>query len=196
MTPSQPQNNGAAIRQFVPGSNIRPDPKWYIGLDLGQRRDHTALAAVLLTWNHLGPCKVTYAQRYQPELKLLRIERFPLGMAYENLPGIIRPRLAACDRTRQTPSKELILDAGGPGPPVVENLRRMNIPDLRIRPVMITSGSSGVAALIRLRTSSVSRVISGILSTWRNRWKRIPFLERMANRIFWNVVRRLKVLVI
>jgi len=123
----------------IPGQGPQPLPKWYIGLDLGQRRDHSALAVVGLSWTHLGRCPVTFAQRFRPGLSILALERFPLGTSYDDLHNIIVGTLT--HQHPGVPDRELIVDAGGPGPPVVDRLRQtLRTSGVSIRPVIITGG--------------------------------------------------------
>ena len=124
---------------------------WTFGLDLGQRRDHSAIAALNLTWIPQGQCKVTYEWLFQPLLTLRCLERFPLGMSYEDLITVVAEKLRTIDQRLMTspmatqPKKELIIDAGGPGIPFIERLRRTVSRGIRITPVMITGGKTANA---------------------------------------------------
>ena len=96
----------------------------YVGLDLGQRRDFTAIAVVERDdWMGTG-------------LALRHLERMPLGTPYtkvvERVCGIMRhPKMAARSR--------LVVDATGVGAPVVELLRSSGM-GTRITAVTITGG--------------------------------------------------------
>jgi len=121
-----------------------PDPKWYFGLDLGQRQDHSALAALELTWTAAGRCLVTYEFRYEPWLHIRQLQRFPIGLPYERLYGLIH------DSVRQinpgyAVAQELVIDAGGPGIPVVERLRASFGANVNIKPILITGGKTASA---------------------------------------------------
>lgn len=123
-----------------------PAPKWIVGLDLGQRQDHSAIAVLDLSWIPAGQCEVTYAWKFHPLLVLRGLERVPLGTSYEDIHNIVAGKLRELEvrfrieTRREVPAKELILDAGGPGPPMVDRLRRTLRDGTRITPVLITGG--------------------------------------------------------
>ena len=126
----------AGLVDFMPGLTRYPEPKWYLGLDLGQRHDHSALAAIELIWIFRGICRVTYVHHYQPEAVIRSLTRFPLGTCYDELQKIVESRLDNLPPSK----KELIIDAGGPGPPVVDRLRKTLPGNVKILPVIITGG--------------------------------------------------------
>ncbi len=110
---------------------------FYIGVDLGQRRDFTAVAVLerrdpppphfLNPWP--GP-EVAYELRH--------LERLPLGTPYpkvvERITQLTRlPELDNC--------AELVVDGTGVGAPVVDLLREANLP-CRIASVTITGGDT------------------------------------------------------
>ena len=97
-----------------------PALSWRLGLDLGQRRDHSALATL--------SCE-------DSRLIIRDIERFPLGTSYLFYADAIRERLHHIG----TLAAVLTVDAGGPGAPVVEHLRGAHL-GIEINPVVITSG--------------------------------------------------------
>ena len=134
------QSHGAGLVLFVPNAARYPAPMVYLGLDLGQRRDHSALAVVQLGWIACGRCPQTFAYRFQPELVIRSLERFPLGTCYDGLHDVILARIDSIDSA--VPEMQLIIDAGGPGPPVVDRLRKSAPASLRIRPVIITGGKA------------------------------------------------------
>jgi hypothetical protein len=73
------------------------------------------------------------------------LERIPLGTSYEEIHLIIGDKLKSMeyaivrDTNRAPPKQELVIDAGGPGPPMVDRLRR-TLKGLQITPVIITGG--------------------------------------------------------
>jgi hypothetical protein len=131
----QPLENAAGLVSFVPGLIHQPEPRYYLGLDLGQRHDHSALAALHLAWTPASQCPLTFARRFQPSLTIASLHRFPLGTDYDELHDLIYRQLARDNR-----HQELIVDAGGPGPPIVDRLRRALDSHITIRPVLITGG--------------------------------------------------------
>lgn len=127
--------NRAGLLTFVPGATRSPEPKRYSGLDLGQRHDHSAHADLELFWHDKGVCRVTYARLFQPEIAIRSLHRFPLGTSYETVVDETVNRLAI-----RPWKSELVIDAGGPGPPIVDRLRKTLPRDVRLSPVLITSG--------------------------------------------------------
>jgi len=91
---------------------------FYIGLDLGQRQDHTAIAIL---------------ERQTNRLLVRRAERLPLGMPY---PAVVERVKAIVTALSQS---VLIVDGTGVGIPVVELLRRAGLP-CEVIAVTITGG--------------------------------------------------------
>ena len=92
---------------------------YFVGLDLGQRQDPTALA--VLEWREwAGPRDpVTFEYRRETALSLRHLERIPLGTAY---PEVVA-RVARMVRSRQLGEAEgrhMVVDGTGVGPPVVD----------------------------------------------------------------------------
>ena len=133
--PGDDRLSGAGTIDFVRGATQLPAPKKYIGLDLGQRFDHSAIASVELSWRHRGRDPYSFAEQYQPELKITSLHRFPLGLSYEKVHELVLERLATESR-----KLELVVDAGGPGPPVVDRLRKSLPSNISLNPVIITGG--------------------------------------------------------
>ena len=139
----------------------------YIGLDLGQRRDHTAIAIVSSVNIVLdGRDPVTHATRSRDELRLVHIHRFTLGTSYTTYPKVIR-RIA--NILGASAPITLVVDGSGPGLPVVNMLREAGLP--------VGSGANWQAAQIRTlplhrsgspfaHAASAARQMSGIVA-WR-----------------------------
>jgi hypothetical protein len=110
----------------------------FLGLDLGQRVDHTALALVAPVVEADGPAD--YARFLQPTVERLRVrhlERLPLGTRYCEVVRRVRaltsgPEMRCC---------EVVADATGVGLPVVEMLQEAGL-KAAVVPVTITSGGS------------------------------------------------------
>jgi hypothetical protein len=98
---------------------------WSFGLDLGQRRDHSALACLAIQ---------------EDRLALLGLESFPLGVEYLTYPDHVGFRL--CHVASITPDYRaaITIDAGGPGAAVVELFQRARL-DVVLRPLVITGGA-------------------------------------------------------
>ena len=104
---------------------------FYLGLDLGQRVDHTALALVqkIERWRPYG----------EPEFEALHVryvERMPLGTPYPAVVEYVRRVLSHAELWKQT---QLVVDATGLGAPVVEMLRQAGL-ECQMWAVTITSG--------------------------------------------------------
>ena len=95
--------------------------RFYVGLDLGQRRDHSALAVV---------------EKQEGALLVRHVERMPLGMTYPQVVERVRGVMDTPALCRQC---ELVVDATGVGAPVVEMLRAGGL-GCEISSVTITGG--------------------------------------------------------
>ena len=104
---------------------------YFIGLDLGQKRDHTALAIVERIENRRAFMGTTFER-----LVVRYVERMPLGMPYprivERVRDVVRCSSINC-------SCSLAVDATGVGAPVVDMLRAAQI-GCSISAVTITGG--------------------------------------------------------
>src|SRR5262245_8253578 len=111
--------------------------EYTIGLDLGQKQDHTAVA--VLEWAETGDAirdLVTYEWKRRRVMRLVHLERIGLGTAY---PGIV-DRMRELIRVPQLAGCTLVVDATGVGVPVVDLLRAANL-NCRVLPVTITGGT-------------------------------------------------------
>lgn len=124
----------------VPIPALQGETRYYFGLDLGKRQDHSALIVVELTWA-LGPQNpVTRAHSRLPQLTVRYAARLPLGYETTGLPRFVRdaaqsfPLLAALRHPGT-----LLVDATGNGHTVIE-LLRADRNGLLLKPVSISSG--------------------------------------------------------
>jgi hypothetical protein len=127
--------NTAGYLHFVRGQTKLPVPRTYTGLDLGQRRDHSALACLNVTWKHIGRCAYAFTELFQPEVTITTLERFPLSTGYEQIFACVMERLRSVDAPQ-----ELVIDAGGPGPPMVDRFRAARLFRCAVTPVLLTGG--------------------------------------------------------
>src|SRR6266576_103911 len=109
----------------------------FIGIDLGQAYDHTAIAVLERTEIPIGQSPVTFERIVETRYTFRHLERLPLGMDYPSMVQHVRnlvqrPELAQSGAT-------LVVDATGVGRPVVDLLRRASLP-CRVIPVTITGG--------------------------------------------------------
>ena len=82
-----PSTLTAGTLRFVRHCTRFPGPLWYLALDAGQRRDHSALAVLYLSWTAQGLCPTTYEHLVQPHLEIRFLKRFPIGLVCDSFPG-------------------------------------------------------------------------------------------------------------
>ncbi len=110
---------------------------YFLGIDLGQRRDHTAIAIVERRDERMAFLTPQYAGVY-----VRHLERVPLGTPYPMVVERVR-RILANDELAGRSS--ITVDATGLGVPVVEMLRGARL-GCEVCPVTITSGAREHAA--------------------------------------------------
>lgn len=110
---------------------------YYVGLDLGQKGDYTAIAVVELREEATGEMdRATFEPMKRRSLDVRHLERVPLGTSY---PEIVE---RVCEIVRSPELKGrcmLLVDATGVGAPVVDLLRRAPL-HAPLLPVTITGG--------------------------------------------------------
>jgi len=113
-------------------------PYYFIGIDLGQSQDYTAISVVERADIITGPrSHMTYEWPRDRVLTVRHLERFPLGTPY---PDIIQ---AICRLARNpilAGSSQIVIDGTGVGAPVIDMLRRER-PGPIIHTVILTAGS-------------------------------------------------------
>jgi len=109
---------------------------FHIGVDLGQKRDFTAIA--ILERRDPGPPDWRHPWLEEdPTYELRHLERLPLGTPY---PKVVE-RIAALTRLPELDHRsELVVDGTGVGAPIVDLLRQADLP-CHIKSVSITSGA-------------------------------------------------------
>jgi hypothetical protein len=110
----------------------------FVGVDLGQAKDFTAVAILERAELVRGWDPVTYACRKHVELRLRYLERLPLGTPYPR----VAERVVKVTRSAEMAGRcSLVVDATGVGRPVVDLLKRER-PGCTLMPVNITGGAS------------------------------------------------------
>ena len=116
---------------------VRPGLRYYVGVDLGQKQDHTAIAVVEreeIVGTRRDP--VTWALDKRVVYTVRYLERMPLGISYvdvvETLTRLVR-------NIRLTTQCEMAVDATGVGAPIIDMLRRARM-GCNLYPVTITGG--------------------------------------------------------
>jgi hypothetical protein len=110
---------------------------FYLGLDLGQRVDHTALAVV----ERLERAR-PYGEAEYEGLAVRHVERLPLGVPYPKVVSYVREQVRGPELRQQC---KVVVDATGLGAPVVEMLRGAGL-GCEILAVTITGGEKESAA--------------------------------------------------
>lgn len=109
---------------------------YVVGLDLGQKRDYSAVAVLeLAEIVHDRRDPITYDFVREQLTRLVYLERVELGTPYPDVVAHVAG-LVTDDRLRNC---TLVVDATGVGAPVVDLLRKERLP-CRLLPVTITGG--------------------------------------------------------
>jgi len=115
---------------------------YYVGLDLGQSAEYTAVAVVFDTWAEPAP------QQYVPQLQVRHLERFPLRTPYPDIVGHVTDLLrdeALHPLEWTTPVHQekthptLVIDSTGVGAPVTDLFDKRRV---RYVAVTITGGNT------------------------------------------------------
>src|ERR1017187_5844455 len=110
--------------------------RFFVGVDLGQARDFTAIAVVERAELQGEWAAAVWAWRKEVKLRLRFLERAPLGTPY---PEIVE-RVVQVTRSGQLAGRcYLAVDGTGVGRPVVDLLRKAQ-PGCPLMPAIITSG--------------------------------------------------------
>ncbi len=111
---------------------------FFVGLDLGQSQDSTAIAVVERRLTKGEFDHVAYAYRKEVGLYLRFLERPPLGTPY---PDIVY-RVAEVVQSSELAGRcRLVVDATGVGRPVVDMVRKARL-GCSLMPVLITGGDT------------------------------------------------------
>jgi len=103
-----PSTLTAGTLRFVRHCSRFPAPLWYLALDAGQRRDHSALVVLYLHWTAQGQCRTTYEYLFEPQLEIRYLKRFPIGLSYEKLYEMLKDRLQEFDPALPISAKQLV----------------------------------------------------------------------------------------
>jgi hypothetical protein len=119
-------------------TRVLAETVWYfVGLDLGQSRDHSALAVVERAELILDEIDhVTYERLKERRYRVRYLERVALGTPYPNVVERVRAVVRAKPLVGQC---TLVMDATGVGAPVLDLLRLAQL-GCKIEPVILTGG--------------------------------------------------------
>ena len=121
------------------GWQARGTGQFFVGLDLGQSRDFTAIA-VLERAELTGEWDaVAFGRKKTTALRLRYLERVSLGTPYPEVVERVKQVTRSADLAGRC---QLIADATGVGRPVMDMLRRAELGSRRLWPVLITGGDT------------------------------------------------------
>jgi hypothetical protein len=128
---------------------VKTHPRFYIGVDLGQAQDHSAIAVVeRAEVLHPERDPLTWSFRFDTRFHVRHAERIALGAPYPEVAEHVKAL------TRRYPLEPknvtVIVDATGVGAPVVDLLRRGGL-GCRVIPVVITAGERESSDGVRYR---------------------------------------------
>lgn len=121
-----------------------PPTHYFIGLDLGKDRDHSAVAALAYRIVNDGPFDhAAFSQPVRPILELVQLRRIPIGTEYLEVIGRLRRLvakvLASAPWGFGQPTVYLVVDSAGPGQIAVEIIRRHRL-NIRLIPTLLSGG--------------------------------------------------------
>ncbi len=161
-----------AIRTGAAG--LRRHPMFFVGLDLGKAQNHTALSVIErreMVYYDRDP--VTQAFRTELTMRIRHLQRIPLDTPYPDIVEFVRrvvsrPELGSGSGGRRT---SLVVDASGVGAPVVDLLRKAQLPCL-LAPVTITSGDRETSDALGYGVPKRDLIV-GLQVAFENRWLRV-----------------------
>jgi hypothetical protein len=113
--------------------------EYFIGLDLGQSQDPTAIAVLERTEARGEWDSAAFEYRTEVGVRLRHMERLPLGTSY---PAVVaRVKQVMESRSLAGGKKYLVVDATGVGRPVVDLLEAAGLP-CKVMAVTITGGAA------------------------------------------------------
>ncbi len=133
-----------SIRQNL----LKSAARFYVGLDLGQAQDYSAVAVVEraeLLFPERDP--ITYSFRAETRYTVRHAERIRLGLPY---PEVVEHVRQLVRRSPLGKNVKVVVDGTGVGAPVVDLLRRGRL-GCRVVPVVITAGETESSDGVRYR---------------------------------------------
>lgn len=122
--------------------NVQVISNYYMGVDLGQSQDYTAISIlrhiIALATPETNHPKPSYLKSSEMQYHVIHLERLRLGMSYPDMVDIVRQRFEAIPLQPEE-TKTLIVDATGVGRAVVDLMREK---DLYPIPITIVGSSA------------------------------------------------------
>ena len=150
--------------------------EFFVGLDLGLRRDPSAVAVVervARDTKRFDPVQMCHVM--ERVFVVREVRQFPLETPYVEIPAEVRRVIQGL---AAGVSKTLTVDATGVGAPVVELLKKADL-GARLKPVVITGGES-VGQLPHATTVPRRTLLESLRILMETRMLRIP--EGLENR--------------
>lgn len=114
------------------------ESQFFVGVDLGQSHDPTAVAIVERHSGHRLGWRGNVEQRFRPLYQVRYLERLPLQMAYPDQIAYVGSLLRREPLASSTP--DVLIDYTGVGRPVFDMFKQARTP--RVKGVTITSGNN------------------------------------------------------
>ena len=128
-----------------PSGGLMDQKRWvFIGVDLGQRRDFSAIAVVERVWEQASVQEfIRDGIDGQWWLRVRLLERLRLGTPY---PDVVKRVKEIAGQPLIAMGRSVVVDGTGVGAPVVDLLRRAGM-GCSVMPVLITGGGEGRTSL-------------------------------------------------
>src|SRR4051794_34103755 len=150
-------------------AGLRRERVYFVGLDLGKAQNYTALSVIErreIVYYDRHPI----TQQFLTDLKLrvLHLQRIPLDTPYPDIVAFVR---RVVNRPEMSRHSTLVVDASGVGAPVVDLLRRAQLP-CTLAPVTITSGDRETSDALGYGVPKRDLIV-GLQVAFENRWLRV-----------------------
>lgn len=148
---------------------LRTQPRYYVGLDLGQAQDYSAIVVIEraeLSLPERDP--VTMSFKEETRFSVRHAERIALGSPY---PEVVERVMRLTKREPLAGWAKLIVDATGVGAPVVDLLKKAGL-GCPVVPVIITGGDTESSDGARYRVPKRD-LLAGLQVAFQNRRLRV-----------------------
>ncbi|MEZ5355292.1 MAG: terminase family protein [Bryobacteraceae bacterium] len=142
LPPMFPHNDPFPPLQIVPPCNTLfpyPYQAFFVGVDVGQRQDFTAIAILeLLTVFTEEVDRVTFERKTRSHFRLRHVDRVPLNTEFEAIVDYLVRLVSRQDLAERT---NVVIDATGVGAPIYEMFRKRYPPVRESLRLVITGGN-------------------------------------------------------
>lgn len=144
-------------------NNPFPDPHYFVGFDVAQVNDYSAVAVVEHRHVAAGRSNFISSGDILVRRSIRHLHRFPLGMPYPDIAAEVRALIRRPELGRRV---DLVADATGVGGPVIDLLRRPPL-GCPLFPVVIT-GSGAESRHAGHHSVPKENLIAGLLVLFQN----------------------------